>query len=157
LGNLDLRRALAHAVDREAVAAVCPANLVVATGGVVPPALQGHTPDIALRYDPDLARDYLARSGFDGELELAGMMVWDSILETVAASWREVFGGSVSVRSWSWRDDEAMHAGSRVDSANVRVTGWLPGYADPEYFLRLLFQSTSRTNEGASPIPHSTS
>jgi ABC-type oligopeptide transport system substrate-binding subunit/class 3 adenylate cyclase len=152
-GNIDLRRALAHAVDREALAAVCPANLVVATGGVVPPALQGHTPDIALRYDPDLARDYLTRSGFDGELELAGMMVWDSILETVAASWREVFGGSVSVSSWSWRDDEAMHSGSRVDSANVRVTGWLPGYADPEYFLRLLFQSTSRTNEGGFADP----
>jgi ABC-type oligopeptide transport system substrate-binding subunit/class 3 adenylate cyclase len=152
-GNIDLRRALAHAVDREALAAVCPANLVVATGGVVPPALQGHTPDIALRYDPDLARDYLARSGFDGELELAGMMVWDSILETVAASWQEVFGGVVAVRSWSWRDDEAMHAGSRVDSANVRVTGWLPGYADPEYFLRLLFQSTSRTNEGGFADP----
>ena len=28
------------------------------------------------------------------------------------------------------------------------MTGWLPGYADPEYFLRLLFQSDSRTNEG---------
>jgi ABC-type oligopeptide transport system substrate-binding subunit/class 3 adenylate cyclase len=152
-GNIDLRRALAHAIDREALAAVCPANLVVATGGVVPPALQGHTPDIALRYDPDLARDYLARSGFDGELELAGMMVWDSILETVAASWQEVFGGNVAVRSWSWRDDEAMNAGSRVDSANVRVTGWLPGYADPEYFLRLLFQSTSRTNEGGFADP----
>src|SRR5213075_2250801 len=40
-GNLDLRRALAHAIDREALAAVCPANLVVATGGVVPPALLG--------------------------------------------------------------------------------------------------------------------
>jgi ABC-type oligopeptide transport system substrate-binding subunit len=152
-GNIDLRRALAHAVDREALAAVCPPNLVVATGGVVPPALQGHTPDIALRYDPDLARDYLARSGFDGELELAGMMVWDSILETVAASWREVFGGNVAVRSWSWRDDEAMNVGSRVDSANVRITGWLPGYADPEYFLRLLFQSTSRTNEGGFADP----
>ena len=42
--NLDLRRALAHAIDRDALAAACPANLVVATGGVVPPALQGHTP-----------------------------------------------------------------------------------------------------------------
>ncbi|MDE3025166.1 MAG: AAA family ATPase, partial [Acidobacteriota bacterium] len=50
-GNLELRRALAHAIDRDALAAVCPANLVVATGGVVPPALQGHTHDIALRYD----------------------------------------------------------------------------------------------------------
>ena len=32
--------------------------------------------------------------------------------------------------------------------APIYLTGWLPGYADPEYFLRLLFQSDSRTNEG---------
>src|SRR5438552_5507274 len=94
-GNLELRRALAHAIDRDALAEVAPANLVVATGGVVPPALQGHTPDIALRFDPDLAREYLDRSGFEGELELAGMMVWDSILDVVTESWRQVFGERV--------------------------------------------------------------
>ena len=146
--NLDLRRALAHAIDRAALAEVAPANLVVATGGVVPPALQGHTPDIALRFDPDLARDYLERSGFEGELELAGMMVWDALLEVVAGTWRDVFGSRVGVRSWSWQEEEATAASARVDAANLRVTGWLPGYADPEYYLRLLFQSTSRTNEG---------
>ena len=147
-GNLHLRRALAHAIDRDALAAVCPANLVVATGGVVPPALQGHTPDIALPYDPDRARDHLARSGFDGELALAGMMVWDDLLETIVGSWREVFGDRVSASSWSWLEEEALQAGARISEANMRITGWLPGYADPEYYLRLLFQSTSRTNEG---------
>jgi ABC-type oligopeptide transport system substrate-binding subunit/class 3 adenylate cyclase len=146
--NLDLRRALAHGVDRNALAAMCPANLVVATGGVVPPALQGHTPDIALRHDPDLARDYLARSGFEGELELAGMEVWDTILDAVAKSWEDVFGGAVSVRTWSWRSEEAMHSGGRPDTAYLRVTGWFPGYPDPEYYLRLLFHSDSLTNEG---------
>ena len=152
-GNLELRRALAHAIDRETLAAVCPATLVVATGGVVPPALQGHTPDIALRYDPDLARECLARSGFDGQLELAGMMVWDDILEAIAGCWRDVFGERVSVSSWSWRQEEAMHAGTRVETAPLRITGWLPGYPDPEYYLRLLFQSTSRTNEGGFADP----
>ena len=44
--NVDFRRALAHAIDREALAAPSPANMLVATGGLVPPALQGHTPDI---------------------------------------------------------------------------------------------------------------
>jgi ABC-type transport system substrate-binding protein len=145
-GSLDLRRALAHAIDRDALAALCPPNLVVATGGVVPPALQGHTPEVALRYDPDLAREHLARSGFDGELVLGGMAAWEPLLEAVAEGWRQVFGGRVSASSWSWRNDEA--AGGRVDAAPLRVTGWLPGYADPEYFLRLLFQSSSRTNEG---------
>ncbi|HEU5211808.1 MAG TPA: peptide ABC transporter substrate-binding protein, partial [Gaiellaceae bacterium] len=148
MSNLHLRRALAHAIDREALAAAAPANLVVATGGVVPPALQGHTPDIALRYDPDLARAELAASGFDGGLELAGMMVWEELLGVIAAGWEEVFGGAVGIRHWSWQTQEAMEVGGRADQAYLRVTGWFPGYADPEYFLRLLFQSDSRTNEG---------
>ena len=152
-GNLELRRALAHAIDREALAAVCPANLVVASGGVVPPALQGHTPDIALRYDPDLARECLARSGYDGSLELAGMMVWDDILDVIAGSWRDVFGERVSASSWSWLEEEARSIGTRIDTAPIRITGWLPGYPDPEYYLRLLFQSTSRTNEGGFADP----
>jgi oligopeptide transport system substrate-binding protein len=151
--NVDLRRALAHAIDREALAAIAPANLVVATGGVVPPALQGHTPDIALRFDPELARTYLDRSGFDGELEVAGMMVWESILETIAQGWKNVFGGRVAVRTWSWRDEEALQRSGRIESAYLQITGWLPGYPDPEYYLRLLFQSTSRTNEGGFADP----
>ena len=152
-GNLELRRALAHAIDREALAAVCPANLVVASGGVVPPALQGHTPDIALRYDPDLARECLARSGYDGPIELAGMMVWEDILGAIAGGWRDVFGDRVAVSSWSWLDEEARSVGARIQTAPIRVTGWLPGYPDPEYYLRLLFQSTSRTNEGGFADP----
>jgi ABC-type oligopeptide transport system substrate-binding subunit/class 3 adenylate cyclase len=152
-GDLLLRRALAHAIDRDALAAACPANLVVATGGVVPPALQGHTPDIALGYDPDLARKCLAGSGFDGQIELAGMMVWEDILEVLAGGWREVFGDRVSVSSWSWLEEEAMSAGERIQTAPIRITGWLPGYPDPEYYLRLLFQSTSRTNEGGFADP----
>jgi ABC-type oligopeptide transport system substrate-binding subunit len=151
--NLDLRRALAHAIDREALAAALPANLVVATGGVVPPALQGHTPEIALRYDPDLARSYLDRSGFDGQLELAGMEVWYAILDVIGESWQSVFGTGVKVRSRTWRAEEAMQVGGRPDAAKIRITGWFPGYADPEYFLRLLFQSDSRTNEGGFSYP----
>jgi len=152
-GNLELRRALAHATDREALADVCPANLVVATGGVVPPALQGHTPDIALRYDPDLARECLARSGFDGQIELAGMTVWEDILDAIAGSWRDAFGDRVSVSTWSWLEEEAMEVGGRIQAAPIRITGWLPGYPDPEYYLRLLFQSTSKTNEGGFADP----
>ena len=139
-GNLDFRRALAHAVDREALAAACPANILLATGGVVPPALQGHTPDIALRYDPELARECLERSGYDGPIELTGLGHWDEILGAIAGSWEEALGRRVVVRS-------------EVGEGAIRVTGWLPGYPDPEYYLRLLFQSTSRTNEGGFADP----
>jgi ABC-type oligopeptide transport system substrate-binding subunit len=154
-GNLDLRRALAHATDREALAAVCPANGVVATGGVVPPVLQGHTPDIALRYDPELARACLERSGYEGELELAGLTAWDVITETIARSWEEALRRTVAIRQLEGFV-EARHRGAgllRTPEGRIRITGWLPGYPDPEYYLRLLFQSTSRTNEGGFADP----
>ena len=49
-----------------------------------------------------------------------------------------------------------MEVAAAPDEAYLRVTGWLPGYADPEYFLRLLFHSDSRTNEGGFSYPRST-
>jgi len=144
--NLELRRALAHAIDRDALASAMPANLIAATGGIVPPALQGHTPDITLRFDPDTARECLRRSGHRGGLEVALLDDDRPVVEPVLASWREVLGLSTEVRSWSL--DEIATMRPPPEQAPIYLTGWLPGYADPEYFLRLLFHSKSRTNEG---------
>jgi oligopeptide transport system substrate-binding protein len=144
--NLELRRALAHAIDREALAAATPINMVAATGGIVPPALQGHTPDIVLRFDPDQARDHLRRSGFGGDLAVACLDEDMSVLHPIVQSWRDTLGLDVQVRPWTL----AAAAGLKdpTTMAPVYFTGWLPGYPDPEYFLRLLFHSDSRTNEG---------
>ena len=144
--RLDLRRALAHAVDRERLAAELPVNMIVATGGVVPPALQGHTPDIALRLDPDLAREHLARAGPTGPLRLAVLEENRRLVAAVVDSWREILGLDVEVYAWTM--EEVLRLRRPWDAAPIVMTGWLPGYADPEYFLRLLFQSDSRTNEG---------
>ena len=151
LANLDLRLALAHSLDRESMGDSLPTNLVVATGGVVPPALQGHTPDIALRFDPDLARRHLDASGFEGSLAIASLDENISLLKPVVHSWRDVLGIEVDQRTW----DQASMPGlaDLREVAPIVFTGWLPGYADPEYFLRLLFQSTSKTNEGGFSWP----
>jgi ABC-type transport system substrate-binding protein/class 3 adenylate cyclase len=148
LSNLELRRALAHAIDRETLDREVPSNLVVARGGIVPPALQGHTPDIVPAFDPDLAREHLRRSGVEVRtLRLGGYHTWmDPFLETVCGMWGDVLGVEVDLRPWTV--EQAMAAKSLTELAPVYVTGWLPGYADPEYFLRLLFHSDSRTNEG---------
>ena len=143
VGDLDIRRALAHAVDREALAAAMPPNMVAAGGGIVPPALQGHTPDIALRFDPDLARSLLV--GRDLTIQVASLEDDLQVLDPVYSSWREVLGIHVEPVVWTY---ELAHIRPPREVAPVYFTGWLPGYADPEYFLRLLFHSQSRTNEG---------
>ncbi len=149
--NLELRRALAHAIDREALAAAMPLNMVMATGGIVPPALQGHTPDIALRFDPERARDYLGRSGFANDLAVACLDQDLPLLHPVIESWRHVLGVRVEARPWRLADAGKVTDPTQV--APIYFTGWLPGYPDPEYYLRLLFHSDSRTNEGGFAYP----
>jgi ABC-type oligopeptide transport system substrate-binding subunit/class 3 adenylate cyclase len=149
--NVELRRALAHAINRERLAAVAPANLVVATGGVVPPALQGHTPDIVPRFDPELARNHLARADLNvTNIALAGLEDFGPLLDAIAQSWRDVLALDVTLRPWTPRDVGQL---IRFESAPIVFAGWLPGYPDPEYYLRLLLQSTSRTNEGGFADP----
>jgi ABC-type oligopeptide transport system substrate-binding subunit/class 3 adenylate cyclase len=142
-GNLDMRRALAHAIDRAAldlaVSGGPHASLSVATGGIVPPALQGHTPEIALRYDPDLARDLVLRSGVD-RIRVAVPEVNEE-MRLVTDAWAEVLPIAVErveVSAEQWR-----RAGSSFDFAPIGPHGWFPGYPDPEYFLRLLLHSDS--------------
>jgi ABC-type oligopeptide transport system substrate-binding subunit len=118
--------------------------MVPANGWIVPPALQGHTPDIALRFDPDLARSLLPAG--TTTIPVGYYEDDEPLVRSVVASWREVLGIEVEPRTWSQADLATMPPPREI--APVYFTGWLPGYPDPEYFLRLLFQSDSRTNEG---------
>ncbi len=149
-GNLDLRRALAHAIDREALATRdLPPGVAVATGGVVPPTLQGHTPDIAPRFDPELAREHLARAGIDRPIEVvttAGGVV-EQLCCDVVEGWRETLG--IDVRLELLDQQEFVRVRMRLhESGPIVPTGWFPGYPDPEYYLRLLLHSEAADNRG---------
>src|SRR6266480_3622812 len=61
-------------------------------GGIVPPALQGHTPDIALRFDPEAARRLLAEVDPPRELALGCLDDDRSFLEPAVEGWRDVLG-----------------------------------------------------------------
>ena len=110
------------------------------------PASAFSSVDYALRFDPDLAREHLARSGVAGSLPVGCLDEELPILAPAFESWRDVLGIAVGLRPWTLEGAGAIEKLSAF--APVYFTGWLPGYADPEYFLRLLFQSDSRTNEG---------
>jgi ABC-type transport system substrate-binding protein len=151
LDKVEFRRALAHAIDREALERIAPTNLLIATGGLVPPSLQGHTPDIAPRFDPELAREHLREAGGAHSIKFAALDDWRRVAEAVAESWRTVL--AVDVELTSWTVAQAVSATNVKDLAPIVLTGWLPGYPDPEYFLRLLLHSDALTNEGGFSYP----
>jgi ABC-type oligopeptide transport system substrate-binding subunit len=72
------------------------------------------------------------------------------ILHPVVTSWRETLGLRVELRPWTL---ESAAGVPLTELAPIYFTGWLPGYPDPEYYLRLLFHSDSRTNEGGFAHP----
>jgi ABC-type oligopeptide transport system substrate-binding subunit len=52
------------------------------------------------------------------------------------------------VRHVTWTAEDVPSLPPPTDLGQVYIAGWLPGYPDPEYCLRLLLQSDSLTNEG---------
>jgi ABC-type oligopeptide transport system substrate-binding subunit/class 3 adenylate cyclase len=138
IGQLQLRQALAHSIDRTELQAHLPGNMLVANGGMVPPLLQGHTPDIALPFDPELGRRLLEESGFTGELTLGepeGLAAHIAYVHAIADMWERAL--DVRVRRVGLDDEPA-----------IWPTGWYPGYPDPEYFLRLLLHGEAKDNFG---------
>ena len=154
VSNRDFRRALAHAIDRDALGEHLLENLLVATGGLVPPALQGHTPDIVPRFDPDKARALLAASGIEGTVRVAGLEAWADIIEVVARGWADVLGLRVETPTWTpdqaWQTAAAVGGVHRADRRHRLAARATP---DPEYYLRLLLHSESKTNEGGYAYP----
>jgi oligopeptide transport system substrate-binding protein len=115
---------------------------VIATGGIVPPALQGHTPDIALRHDPAAARELLGETVLERPLRVESSGLESLIAGAVAECWHEVLGIDV----------EVVPPGGET-RPDARVDYWLPGYADPEYYLRLLLHSGSALNDSGFAHP----
>jgi ABC-type oligopeptide transport system substrate-binding subunit len=54
----------------------------------------------------------------------------------------------VTIRHTMWTAENVATLPPPTELAQVYIAGWLPGYPDPEYCLRLLLQSDSLTNEG---------
>jgi ABC-type transport system substrate-binding protein/transcriptional regulator with XRE-family HTH domain/tetratricopeptide (TPR) repeat protein len=128
-----VRRALAMAIDREAIARGPLAGLVeAARGGFVPPGMPGHVADVGARHDPAEARRLLADAGADRgpELTLIGSPRWQHLVD----SWRAV-GMPSRLRDAEPKDWDA--AWETLDGPRALVGGWWADYPDPDNFLRV--------------------
>lgn len=150
LDDVRVRRAIAHAIDRDALVAASPSTRRIATG-ILPPGLQCYAPEPkVLAYDPAESRRLLAEAGHPGgrglpPIELvtitrtgAAARMTESIIKDLAA-----VGLAVKVSEVSWSD-----LNKRIDahSAPLFKLSWVADINDPDSFLRSTFETGGQAN-----------
>jgi ABC-type oligopeptide transport system substrate-binding subunit/tetratricopeptide (TPR) repeat protein len=136
-----VRQAFTLATDTEALAHVTLRGYVFpASGGLVPPGMPGHSPEIGVRYDPEMARQLLAEAGYPGG---RGFPTIESLapdwylarpaLGHLAGQWHENLGVRIAWKTMEWEK-----FGDRVlrRTPHLWLLRWLADYPDPDSFLR---------------------
>jgi ABC-type transport system substrate-binding protein/class 3 adenylate cyclase len=136
--DVRVRRAVAHALDRGPLAVGADAST---EGGVVPPAMPGHSHRVAPRYDQNEARRLLAYAGHPNGRGLPAIMLaeatgyYHAIAEQIAEQLAEV-GIQVSIERTPIRDFREFVAAR----ANIAIEGWIADYPDPSGMLETPLQ-----------------
>lgn len=145
-----IRQAIAHAIDREAIAALSPEFRRPAIG-ILPPGLPGYSPQPkVLRHDVARARGLLAEAGYPGGRGLSPIPIHASkanargrrTYDLVRAELAEA-GIPCTIVESDWAD-----LSRRVEDHDAPgfMLGWIADIADPDAFLTTLFAPQGASN-----------
>lgn len=139
-----VRQAFAYALDRVRLAdEVFQGYRRAATGGFVPPGMPGHSPGIALRFDPPRGRELLAEAGFESgqafpEVEWLASPGGERLIRFMQRAWQQNLNVDLSPRVLAW---EALMKKFNQDPAPLTILAWGADIPDPENMLRTTFHS----------------
>lgn len=133
LDNLQVRRALALAIDRRALIDGVLKGAQTPALSFVPPGLDDYTPTEPLQPNAGEARRLLAEAGFPGgrgfpKLEIAGWTASPAALEAIQQMWRRELGIETAlVQREAKVHLAALHAGDYA----IALVPLIPDYGDP--------------------------
>jgi peptide/nickel transport system substrate-binding protein/oligopeptide transport system substrate-binding protein len=150
LDRLWLRRAIAHAIDRQGMIDESP-EVRREASGILPPGIPGFSPEAkGLAHDPREARRILAEAGHPGGAGLPPVRICNPsmgpaaqrVLQRITAD-LEAVGIRVEVLPVSWAE-----LGEMLDerTAPAFLLAWIADRTDPDAFLRELFASEGSAN-----------
>jgi oligopeptide transport system substrate-binding protein len=143
--DVRVRRAFVLAVDRRWwIEEVEAGTNFPATGGLIPPGMPGHSPDIGLPYDPEAARALLSEAGYpDGSGFPPVLLLWSYspvsafYCQRLQQLWKAELG--VEVRWEVIKPGEYYPTRLEGDCPHLFQYAWQGDYPDPDSFLRVGF------------------
>ena len=157
--DVNFRRALNLAVDKQLIADEVLSGLRVPAYGILPPGFPGYTDDIeGLTFDEEAAKQALAESKYADPATRPRIVVSVSgtggdiaiDLQVILEMWERTLGVEVEIQQVEWA--------TYLQDLNRRkfqvfVLGWNADYPDPQDFLDILFHSESENNHTAYANP----
>ncbi len=137
-----VRQAISHVINRDHLAnVVLRGSSDPATGGFVPPGIPGHTPNIALPYNPSLGKQLMEEAGFSNGQDLPIIQMYSSdfpfyrtITEVVQDQMKENLGIETEITHFNFPQILDSIA---QDEPHIFAMGWGATYPDPDDFLRI--------------------
>jgi ABC-type oligopeptide transport system substrate-binding subunit/class 3 adenylate cyclase len=135
MNDIRVRRAIAHALDRKLILDEMgiPARRDP-RGGIVPIGLSGHSPEIGLLHNLDLARQYLEDAGYPMGRGLPEIELTHSNLEFKGGSFQKFAKDKLGIEirpTYIEGDDNDLRY-----SGHIFSSGWGADYPDPDNFLQ---------------------
>ncbi|MEM7333762.1 MAG: ABC transporter substrate-binding protein, partial [Chloroflexota bacterium] len=140
-----IRQAFAMAIDKEALIQDCWSGMPKpARGGMLPPGMPGHSPEIGLRFAPDKAREMIANFGKEKlkDIKLVSITGFGETPEFLQKSWSTQLGIDVSIQ----KDAPIGESLQAIKTGDVQMLllGISMGNPGPENILALV--------KGQSPL-----
>lgn len=153
--NVYFRRALAHAIDQEAIV-----NFVTMGGqqpayGFTPPSEGGYDPPNVIQHDPEKAREFLKKAGYESGADVPEFTIIMNTLDAhrdiavaIQDMWRETLGlENIRISNQEWKVFQQTVLDQNYDVARA---GWIGDYVDPTTFLGMWRTGDSNNNTGWS-------
>jgi peptide/nickel transport system substrate-binding protein/oligopeptide transport system substrate-binding protein len=153
LSQREVRQAINHAIDREAMVSTIRQNRHVQARGILPLGMPGYNPDLAdYPYNLARARQLLAEAGYPEGKDLPPLELWTSsktavILQEQEAIKRDLERLGIRVELFTaenWKQYRTEVVGKRP-GAMYRYS-WFADFPDPDNFLFSQFHSQSPDN-----------
>ncbi|MCZ2110936.1 MAG: peptide ABC transporter substrate-binding protein [Dehalococcoidia bacterium] len=149
--DVNVRRAMAMAVDRDNINKVLLFDSQRVADGILPPEMPGYSASVhALKFDVAAAKAALAQSKYAGNMPRIILTYPGSggdapdTLAAFQAAWKDNLGLDVQLQAL---DYAAYLRELRKGTFQMFAAGWIADYPDPENFLDKLFASDSVQNE----------
>jgi ABC-type transport system substrate-binding protein len=148
--NVNLRKAIAHAINRPAIVDNIYQGLGQVAKNPIPPTMWGYNDNVpGFKYDPDLAKEYLQKAGYPDGNGLGEITLWSmpvprpynpdgvKIGEAMAADLAKV-GVTAKIVTYEWGTYLKRQREQPADMDLFQL-GWTGDNGDPDNFLAVLF------------------